>query len=25
MRLQHVGPIYESDIPEILEALEKAR
>ena len=25
MRLQHVGPIYESDIPEILSALEKAR
>jgi cytochrome c biogenesis protein CcmG/thiol:disulfide interchange protein DsbE len=25
MRLQHVGPIYESDIPEILFALEKAR
>ena len=25
MRLQHVGPIYESDIPAILEALEKAR
>jgi hypothetical protein len=25
MRLQHVGPIYEGDIPAILEALEKAR
>jgi len=25
MRLQHVGPIYESDIPIILDALEKAR
>jgi cytochrome c biogenesis protein CcmG/thiol:disulfide interchange protein DsbE len=25
MRLQHVGPIYESDIPSILSALEKAR
>lgn len=25
MRLQHVGPIYESDIPKILSALEKAR
>ena len=25
MRLQHVGPIHESDIPIILEALEKAR
>jgi len=25
MRLQHVGPIYESDVPEILSALEKAR
>ena len=25
MRLQHVGPIYESDIPEIMSALEKAR
>lgn len=25
MRLHHVGPIYESDIPIILEALEKAR
>jgi cytochrome c biogenesis protein CcmG/thiol:disulfide interchange protein DsbE len=25
MRLQHVGPIYDSDIPAILEALEKAR
>ena len=25
MRLQHVGPIYENDIPIILEALEKAQ
>jgi cytochrome c biogenesis protein CcmG/thiol:disulfide interchange protein DsbE len=25
MRLQHVGPINESDVPAILEALEKAR
>lgn len=25
MRLQHVGPVYESDIPKILSALEKAR
>jgi cytochrome c biogenesis protein CcmG/thiol:disulfide interchange protein DsbE len=25
MRLQHVGPIYESDIPEIMSALEKVR
>jgi len=25
MRLQHVGPIYKSDIPIILDALEKAR
>ncbi len=25
MRLQHVGPIYENDIPEIISALEKAR
>ena len=25
IRLQHVGPIYESDIPGILDALEKAR
>ncbi len=25
MRLQHVGPIYKSDIPIILEALEKAQ